>query len=116
MRSIIAALMATVALTASAGGVAAQGIFPFTVEARGGLAFPTDEFDPGVEAGYLVEATAKYSPLPFVSVYAGWSFASFGAEDYGAFAGADMEVHDSGVRLVGELGVPLVWLLSGVAP
>jgi opacity protein-like surface antigen len=112
----MAALVTAAALTGSSDRAAAQGILPFTMEARVGAAFPAAEFDPGAKAGYLLEATAKYSPLPFVSVYAGWSVAAFGAKDDAGFAGMDTRVRDSGLRLGGELGVPLVGLMIGVAP
>ena len=116
MRSFIAAVLCVAALTGSAENAPAQGARPFTIEARGGLAFPMEEFDPGAKAGYLLEGTAKVSPLPFVSLYAGWSFAEFGAEDDAGFAGVDTRVRDPGARVGGELGVPLVGLMIGIAP
>lgn len=116
MRSLIAALVCIAALTGSPANAASQGAFPFTIEARGGLAFPMEAFDPGAKAGYLLEGTAKVSPLPFVSLYAGWSFAQFGVEDDAGFAGVDTRVQDAGARVGGELGVPLVGLMIGIAP
>lgn len=99
-----------------AGSAGAQGSKPFTLEARGGLAYPMETFDQGAKVGFLVGATAKYSPLPFISLYGGWDFARFGAEDDAGFAGVDTRVKDSGLRIGGELGVPLAGLMSGIAP
>ena len=45
-----------------AGSAGAQGSKPFTLEARGGLAYPMETFDQGTKVGFLVGATAKYSP------------------------------------------------------
>lgn len=98
------------------GAAAAQGIKPFTVEARGGLAYPMETFDQGAKVGYLLGLTAKVSPLPFVSLYGGWDRARFDAEDDAGFAGVDTRVTDSGLRVGGELGVPLAGLMSGIAP
>jgi hypothetical protein len=109
--AIAAALLAVLV-----GSAAAQGAKPFTVEARGGLAYPMETFDQGAKVGFLAGATAKYSPLPFISVYGGWDFARFGAEDDAGFAGVDTWVKDSGLRVGGELGVPLAGLMSGIAP
>ena len=80
MRYLLAALFVVAALPLSAAPAAAQGILPFTVEGRAGMAFPVDDFASGVEAGYLLEATAKLSPLPFATLYGGWSYAEFAAD------------------------------------
>jgi opacity protein-like surface antigen len=111
-----AVLLAAVFTLGAAGAAAAQGARPFTLEARGGLAFPLESFDPGAQTGFLVGATAKYSPIPFLSLYGGWDFARFGAEDDAGFTGVATRVTDSGLRVGAELGVPLVGLMSGIAP
>lgn len=116
MRQLLAALAVLAALPLAAASAAAQGISPFTLEARGGVAVPVDDFASGVEAGYLVEATAKVSPLPFVTAYAGWTYASFSADSDGGVAGLATSLRDSGARVGGELSVPLAGLMSGVAP
>jgi opacity protein-like surface antigen len=116
MRYFIAALLLTAALPLSAFPTAAQGILPFTVEARAGMAFPVDEFASGVEAGFLLEATAKLSPLPFATLYGGWSYAVFAAEGDAGVAGLDSSVRDSGLRFGGEVSAPLAGLAMGVAP
>lgn len=116
MRHLIAALPILAALPLLAAPAAAQGISPFTIEGRAGVAFPVDGFASGVEGGYLLEATAKISPLPFATIYGGWSFAAFPADGDAQMAGLATDLEDSGFRLGGELSVPLAGLLSGVAP
>lgn len=116
MRHLFAALILLAALPLAVAPAAAQGLLPFTLEGRGGLAVPIDGFASRAEAGYLVEATAKLSPLPFVTIYGGWSFAEFGADSDAAIAGLDTRLRDSGLRVGGELAVPLAGLMSGVAP
>ena len=116
MRHYIAALVLMAALPLSAAPAAGQGLLPFTIEGRAGLAAPVDVFASGAETGYLVEATAKLSPIPFVTVYGGWSYAEFGGESDEEVAGLDTSVRDSGPRVGGELAVPLAGLMSGVAP
>lgn len=116
MRHLLAALILLAALPLAAAPAAAQGISPFTLEGRAGVAFPVDGFASGVDAGYLVEATAKISPLPFATLYGGWSFAAFPADGDAGVAGLAEDVQDSGFHLGGELAVPLAGLLSGVAP
>ena len=116
MRYLLAALFVVAALPLSAAPAAAQGILPFTVEGRAGMAFPVDDFASGVEAGYLLEATAKLSPLPFATLYGGWSYAEFAADGDAGVAGLETDVRDSGFRLGAELSMPLAGLMMGVAP
>lgn len=115
MRHLRAALILLAALPLAAAPAAAQGLLPFTLEGRAGVGFPIAGFRSSVREGLLAEATAKYSPIPFLSAYAGWGLAEFGAEDDADFPGVETKVRDSGLRLGGELNVPLMGLLSGVA-
>jgi opacity protein-like surface antigen len=115
MRYFLAALSLLAALPLSAAPAAAQGISPFTIEGRAGVGFPIDDFASGVEAGYLLEATAKLSPLPFITIYGGWSFAEFAADGDAGVAGLETNIRDSGMRLGAEVSVPLVGLI-GIAP
>lgn len=116
MRLLPAALAVLAALPLAAAGAAGQGVSPFTLEARAGMAIPVDHFASGAEAGYLVEATAKLSPLPFVTVYGGWTFAAFPADGDAGVAGLATDLQDSGFRFGGELSAPLAGLMSGAAP
>jgi len=116
MRQRIAALLIVAALPLAATPVAAQGILPFTLGGRMGLAIPVDDFAAHAETGYVTEVLLKASPLPFATLYGGWSFAEFGVDSESAIAGLDTKVRDSGFRAGGELSVPLAGLLSGVSP
>lgn len=116
MRHLIAALLLTAALPLTAIPIAAQGLLPFTVGGRVGMAIPVDDFASAAEAGYLTEVAAKFSPLPFVTLYGGYSLAEFGMDSDAAVAGLDTKIRDSGFRAGGEVAVPLAGLLSGVAP
>lgn len=116
MRKILAALLCLAAFPLAAAPAAAQGFLPFTVEGRAGLAVPVDDFAPGIETGYFAEATAKYSPLPFTTLYLGWTAAEFGVSDERAPAQMNVTIRDSGLRAGGELSVPLSGLMSGIAP
>lgn len=116
MRKCIAALMCLAALPLAAAPAAAQGFFPFTIEGRAGLAVPVDDFAPGIETGYFGELTAKYSPLPFTTLYLGWTAAEFSMSAERAPEATSVTLRDSGVRFGGELSVPLSGLMSGIAP
>ncbi|HEX6923845.1 MAG TPA: hypothetical protein VF167_00340 [Longimicrobiaceae bacterium] len=106
MRQRIAALLIVAALPLAATPVAAQGILPFTLGGRMGLAIPVDDFAAHAETGYVTEVLLKASPLPFATLYGGWSFAEFGVDSESAIAGLDTKVRDSGFRAGGELSVP----------
>lgn len=116
MRTLIVLLAVVLGLCAESAVGHAQGVFPFTVEVRGGGAFPTGDLGSATSPGYLAEVTAKYSPLPFVSVYGGYAHAEFAVGRSDALSVIARRIKDSGWRLGGEVGVPLVGLATGIAP
>lgn len=72
---------------------AAQG--HFSVELRGGAAFPTENLgnaDLDVSPGF--EALLAYRFIPYTSIYAGWGYASFSASE--SFAGSHMDFVETG--------------------
>lgn len=113
MRKLVSSGVLVAALLA-VSEVQAQGILPFSLEARGGLAFPTGDF-PGGEAengvGFGVNATFNF--LPGVAVYGGWDRATFGAGD-GVLGGGDAEYVDQGFAVGGKLSLPLA--MMGMSP
>ncbi|HEX2092022.1 MAG TPA: outer membrane beta-barrel protein [Longimicrobiaceae bacterium] len=94
------AALAALACSAPAG---AQSILPFSVEGRGGLAFPSGDFGETLGLGYALGAHAIFNFLPFIGLYAGYSYHTFDFDE-DALPGAGDEAYtlqgfDAGVRL-----------------
>jgi len=119
MKRLVSSGLLAVALVAAAE-VQAQGILPFSVEARGGLAFPTTDFPTGnggvgeAENGVGFGVNATFSFLPGIAVYGGWDRVTFGAGD-NVGGGSESEFVDQGFAVGGKLSLPL-GLLVGVSP
>jgi hypothetical protein len=79
MKKIATGLVALAAV-ALAGSAQAQAIpvSPFSVEVRGGLAFPTGELDDVAESGITVGANGTYMFTPMLGLYAGFTYNAFG--------------------------------------
>lgn len=102
VRTIIAgAALAAAALTASGEAHAQRPVGPFRVEARTGLALPSDAFgdDALADGGWATEVSLGFQPLPLVGVYAAYSWAEFQGEgdadrvtDRGASAGVRVDL------------------------
>jgi opacity protein-like surface antigen len=116
------ALVAMFGLGAAVAAPAAAEaqVLPLSVEARGGVAFPTGDFGDAVKSGFGFGVTAKFRVLPLISVYGGWERASFDAkEDEASNEFDDLDitgsVEDSGFRLGGQVDLPLSGL-TGFSP
>lgn len=72
---------ATLAAMLVAAPAAGQGMLPFMVEGRGGLAFPTGEFGDGLGLGYSLGANAIFNVTPMFGVYGGYTFITFDFDD-----------------------------------
>ena len=93
MKSLIRiALLA--AIPAFATSVSAQQ--PWTVELRGGAAFPTVDMvgDLGTGNGVAIEGAVTYDFLPFLGVFVGWDWVGFTPEE--SFAGTDIDFEGTG--------------------
>jgi hypothetical protein len=119
MKRLVSSGLLAIALVA-ASDAQAQGILPFSIEARGGLAFPTSDFPTGnggvgeAENGVGFGVNAAFNFLPGVAVYGGWDRVTFGAGDT-LLGGGDAEFIDQGFAVGGKLSLPL-GLLVGVSP
>jgi opacity protein-like surface antigen len=106
MRSIKALGLAAVLL---ATAQAAEAQTPqFVLEARGGFAIPTGEWDEEdvLDNGFGFGANAKAMVTPMVGIYAGWETYTFGVEveDEGD---VDADATDSGFRAGVALSIPM---------
>ena len=79
MKKIATGLVALAAV-ALAGSAQAQAIpvSPFSVEVRGGLAFPTGDLDDFADSGITVGANGTYMFTPMLGLYAGFTYNAFG--------------------------------------
>ena len=93
MKSLIRiALLA--AIPALATSVSAQQ--PWSVELRGGGAFPTVDMvgDLGTGNGIVIEGNLAYDFLPFLGAFVGWDWVGFSPEN--SFAGTDIDFEGTG--------------------
>lgn len=99
------AVLSVLALV-GAGELEAQRL-PIAIEARGGFALPTGEWndDEGVDNGVGFGANLQFTVTPLFGVYAGWERFAFGAD--GDLDGADAEFVDAGGRAGLHLMLPL---------
>jgi opacity protein-like surface antigen len=79
MKKITTGLVALTAV-ALAGSAQAQAlpVSPFSVEVRGGLAFPTGDLDDIADSGITVGANGTYMFTPMLGLYAGFTYNAFG--------------------------------------
>ena len=104
------------------GATPADGqVLPVALEARGGLAFPLNDFPTGgagggegAQAGAGFGVNASFSFLPGLAVYGGWDRYAFGVDTEGG-AGEDAEFVDKGFAVGGLLSLPVA-TLAGVSP
>ncbi|HEX8274697.1 MAG TPA: outer membrane beta-barrel protein [Longimicrobiaceae bacterium] len=109
MKKTTLGLLSVVAAAAFAAPAHAQlpNFTPFSLEVRGGLAFPSGDFgetaeDVGeVESGYTVGANATYHFMPLLGIYAGYTYNRFGVEGLD-----ELDVNDHGFNAGLRLAVP----------
>jgi len=93
--------LAAVALAASAQAQAIP-VSPFSVEVRGGLAFPTGDLEDVAESGITVGANGTYMFTPQLGLYAGFTYNAFGLVDEAEELGIDGSINtygfDAGVK------------------
>lgn len=84
MKKIVTGLVALAAV-ALAGSAQAQAVpaSPFSVEVRGGLAFPTGDLDDVADSGITVGANGTFMFTPMLGLYAGFTYNSFGFSEEG---------------------------------
>ncbi len=96
MRVISSILFATV-LTVFLQTAVAQSQNRFSLEFRTGVHIPTQHFgDADLETGIGLEGTLAYRFFYDLSVYGGWSWNRFTAEN--SFAGTDIDLVETGYR------------------
>lgn len=110
MKNTTLGLLSLVAAAAFTAPAQAQipNFTPFSVEVRGGLAFPTGDFGQSdeedgesIESGITVGANATYHFMPLLGVYAGYTYNRFGVE------GVDeLDVIDKGFSAGLRVAVP----------
>lgn len=92
--------LAALAAVALAGTAQAQTgtapTTPFSLELRGGLAFPTGDFGKVVDNGYSVGADANYMFTRQLGIYGGFTYNSFGLGDLVQALGVDGDLRDYG--------------------
>jgi opacity protein-like surface antigen len=98
-------------LAVAAGGAQAQTLLPVTLEARGGLAFPTGDLGDGYGTGWNAGVDASIAFAPMLSIYGGYEYARFDAKGDG-----DAQLTDSGLRAGVKVSVPIVGTVTGFSP
>ena len=113
--------LALLALGVAGATPAEAQLLPFAVEARGGLAFPLDDFPTdaaggteAAEGGVGVGVNGSFTFFPGLAVYGGWDRYAFGV-DAASGAAEDAEFVDQGFVVGGQLSLPL-GALVGVSP
>jgi opacity protein-like surface antigen len=103
MKKITTGLLALAAV-ALAGSAQAQAIpvSPFSVEVRGGLAFPTGDLDDVADSGITVGANGTYMFTPMLGLYAGFTYNAFGlpeeAEEFDVDGSINTYGFDAGIK------------------
>lgn len=108
MKKTTLGLLSLVAATAFAAPAHAQipNITPFSVEVRGGFAFPTGDFgesdgEAAVETGWSVGANATYHFMPMLGVYGGYTYTRFGVEGFD-----EVDLVDQGLSAGVRVAIP----------
>jgi opacity protein-like surface antigen len=84
MKKTLVSMMAAVAVVGAANAAHAQlPTTPFSVELRGGLAFPTGDLKDGddLDNGVALSVNGQYQVNPMFSVYAEYDWSQFGITD-----------------------------------
>lgn len=98
MKKITTGLLA-LATVALAGNAQAQAIpvSPFSVEVRGGLAFPTGDLEDVAESGITVGANGTFMFTPMLGLYAGFTYNAFGLPEEADELGVDGSINTYGL-------------------
>ncbi len=98
MKKIATGLVALAAV-ALAGSAQAQvmPVSPFSVEVRGGLAFPTGDLADVADNGITVGANGTFMFTPMLGLYAGFTYNSFSLGDEFEALGVDGSINDYGL-------------------
>ena len=91
---LLALATATVAGTAQAQTVPTS---PLSLEARGGLAFPTGDLADGADSGFTLGGSATFNFTPQLGLYVGGTFNSFPFNDEIVAGVGDGHVNDYGL-------------------
>lgn len=100
---------------ACAHPLAAQltGIIPLSVEARGGVALPREDFRGAADGGVAAELSATWHALPMIGIYGAYQWNRFGWDDQGDATDAGFA---AGVRVA--IPTPLLpidpWIRAGI--
>lgn len=95
----------TLLLAFGAGTLQAQS--PFTLQMRGGAAFPTADLgESALNTGAGFEFGLEYRLQPHLGVYLGWDWHRFTTDE--AFAGSDFDVEDTGYAFGAQFTHPLM--------
>jgi hypothetical protein len=114
----IALLGASVlALAATSSGLQAQEVW--SLDVRGGAAFPTQDFGVDeLDTGVGFEGTIAYRFMPHLWVYGGWDWYHFQADQ--ALSLVDVDVEETGYAFglrfehpIERFGSPSIWLRVG---
>jgi hypothetical protein len=83
MKKTLVSMMAAAAVVGATDAAHAQlPTTPFSVEVRGGLAFPSGDLsDENVESGVALGVNGQYQINPMFAVYAEYDWAQFGVEE-----------------------------------
>lgn len=109
----------TTAIFALATSASAQE--PWSVELRGGAAFPTVDMvgDLGTGNGVVLEGNVEYRFMPHLGAYVGWDWVHFNPEE--SFAGSDVDFEGTGYMAGLRFQHPLAdavpfdgWIRAGV--
>lgn len=114
-----ARLFLTLMLTAviSFSGIAQENEKRFGVEVNGEVSFVSSDLnDASLNGGLGFEAILQYRFMPFTSVYGGWGYSHFNAEE--SFAGSDIDFEQTGYILGLQIGhsigaSPISWFVRG---
>lgn len=100
--------LASAALIVCALPTQAKAQDPWTLEFRGGAAFPTGDAGDDLDTGIGLEGTLAYRLLPHLAVYGGWDWHRFTPADEGASGDLEETGYAFGLRwehpLSGESG------------
>ncbi len=117
MRSIALLGASALALALASNGLVAQDVW--SLEVRGGTAFPTQDFGVDeLDTGVGFEGTVAYRFMPHLELYGGWDWYHFQADE--ALTLVDVDVEETGYAFglrfehpIEMLGAPAIWLRAG---
>lgn len=101
----------------SFSGIAQENEKRFGVEVNGEVSFVSSDLnDASLNGGLGFEAILQYRFMPFTSVYGGWGYSHFNAEE--SFAGSDIDFEQTGYILGLQIGhsigaSPISWFVRG---